>query len=74
MGIKTIPHSECARLLPHDPAIESWMVEQVEWFSDSSGSLLGTIAKGKGAAGWQLRRLGTRQVRRFLRPQGDEQL
>jgi len=28
------------------------MVEQVEWFSDGSGNLLGTIAKGKGVAGW----------------------
>ena len=28
------------------------MVEQVEWFSDTSATLLGAIAKGKGVAGW----------------------
>jgi len=52
MSIKAIPRSEFGRLVPQNPAIESWMVEQVEWFSDRSGNLLGTIAKGKGAAGW----------------------
>jgi hypothetical protein len=52
MGIKTIPRSEFAQLLPHNPALESWMVEQVEWFSHRSGTLLGTIAKGKSVAGW----------------------
>ena len=52
MSIQTIRRSEFDRLLPHNPALESWMVEQVEWFSDRSGNLLGTIAKGKGVAGW----------------------
>jgi hypothetical protein len=52
MSIKTIPRSEFERLVPHNPALESWMVEQVEWFSDMSGKLLGAIAKGKGMAGW----------------------
>jgi len=28
------------------------MVEQVEWFSNRSGKLLGTIAKGGRVAGW----------------------
>lgn len=28
------------------------MVEQVEWCSDGSGTMLGAIAKGKGVAGW----------------------
>lgn len=28
------------------------MVEEVEWFSNRMGTLLGTIARGKNAAGW----------------------
>jgi hypothetical protein len=52
MSIKTIPRSEFARLLPYNPILEDFMVEQVEWFSDRSGNLLGAIAKGKGVAGW----------------------
>ena len=52
MTIKTIPRSEFDQLLPHHPALESLMVEQVEWFSNRSGNLLGTIARGEGVAGW----------------------
>jgi hypothetical protein len=33
MSIKTAPRSEFDRLPPHNPALENWMVEQVEWFS-----------------------------------------
>jgi hypothetical protein len=52
MPIKTIPRSEFEQLLPHSPALENWMVNQVEWFSNSSGNLLGAIAKDSGVAGW----------------------
>jgi len=52
MSIKTIPHSKFDRLLPYNPALENLMVEQVEWFSNSSGSVLGTIASGKSLQGW----------------------
>jgi hypothetical protein len=52
MNIKTIPHSGFDRLLPYSPALENLMVEQVEWFSNRSGNLLGAIAKGKSVAGW----------------------
>jgi len=52
MSIKTIPRSEFDRLVPQNPLLESWMVEQVEWFSDTSGKSLGAIAKGEGVAGW----------------------
>ena len=52
MSIKTISRSEFDRLVPQNPVLESWMVEQVEWFSDSSGKSLGAIAKGSGVAGW----------------------
>jgi hypothetical protein len=36
MSIKTISRSEFDRLVPQNPALESWMVEQVEWFSGST--------------------------------------
>ncbi len=52
MNLKTIPRSEFDRLVPYNPALESWMVEQVEWFSNSSGTMLGTIARGERSAGW----------------------
>jgi hypothetical protein len=52
MFIKTIPRSEFDRLLPDNSALESLMVEQVEWCSNGSGTMLGAIAKGEGVAGW----------------------
>jgi hypothetical protein len=52
MGIKTIPRSEFEQLVPHNLALENFMVNQVEWFSNRSGNLLATIAKGKGVSGW----------------------
>jgi len=52
MNIKTIPRSEFDRLRPLRSALESLMGEQVEWFSNRSGNLLGTVAKGEGVAGW----------------------
>jgi hypothetical protein len=52
MSIKTIRRSEFDRLVPYNPVLERWMVEQVEWFSDTSGTSLGAVARGKGGAGW----------------------
>ena len=52
MNIKTIPRSEFDRLLPHNPALRNLMAEQVEWFSNRSGNLLGSIAEGERVAGW----------------------
>jgi hypothetical protein len=52
MNIKIIPRSEFDQLLAHIPALKNLMVEQVEWFSNRSGSLLGTIAEGECLAGW----------------------
>jgi hypothetical protein len=52
MTIKTIPRSTFKQLLPHYPALENWMVNQVEWFSNRSENLLGAIVKGRGVAGW----------------------
>jgi hypothetical protein len=50
MTIRTIPRSEFKQLLPHNLALENWIVNQVEWFSNRSGNLLGAIAKD--VAGW----------------------
>jgi hypothetical protein len=52
MTIRTISRFEFEQLLAHYTALESLMVEQVEWFSGKSGNLLGVIAKGEGVAGW----------------------
>ena len=49
---RAIPRSEFDRLLLHNTVLENLMVEQVEWFSNRSGSLLGTVAKGQRVAGW----------------------
>ena len=50
MIVKTISRSEFDQLLPHNPVLEHLMVEQVEWFANTSGNLLGTLAKGKGVS------------------------
>ena len=52
MTIKTIPRSEFNQLLPRDPTVENWTANQVEWFSNGSGDLLGALAGDKGVAGW----------------------
>jgi hypothetical protein len=52
MMIRTIPRFEFERLLPQNSLIEHLMVDQVEWFANASGNLLGIIAKGKSVAGW----------------------
>jgi hypothetical protein len=52
MTIKTISRFEFEQLLAYHPALESLMVQQVEWFSSKSGKLLGVIAKDEGVAGW----------------------
>ena len=71
MSIKAIPRSEFDRLVPQNSVLESWMVEQVEWFSDTSGKSLGAIAKGKGVAGWnyvilERNQKGTFHVRKVM--------
>jgi hypothetical protein len=51
-NIRAITRAEFDRLLPQNSALENLMVEQVEWFSNRSGTLLGTIARGESVAGW----------------------
>ena len=51
MNIKTISRSEFDRLLAHNPGLENLMVKPVEWFSNRSRNLLGTIAEGERVAG-----------------------
>jgi hypothetical protein len=50
---RSISRAEFDGLLPHGPVLENLMAEQVEWFSNSSGSLLGSIAKSERAAAWK---------------------
>jgi hypothetical protein len=57
--------------VPHNLALENFMVHQVEWFSNGSGTMLGTIAKGKGVARWNYAVLkrdkkGTFHVRKVM--------
>ena len=52
MTIRTISRSEFDQLLPDHSALQSLLREQVEWFSNKSGNLLGAIAKAAGIAGW----------------------
>lgn len=52
MNVKTIPRSEFDLLLPCPLVLESLMGEQLEWFSNGSGTMVGAIAKGTGVAGW----------------------
>src|ERR1017187_1659287 len=51
MNIKTISRSEFDRLQAHNPGLKNLMMEPVEWFSNRSGNLLGTIAEGERVAG-----------------------
>ena len=50
---RSIPRAEFDQLLPSNPALDNLMMEQVEWFSNPSGSLLGSIAKGERTARWK---------------------
>jgi len=52
MSVRAVLRSEFDRLMPHNPALEHLLVEEVEWFSNRSGSLLGVIARGDNVAGW----------------------
>lgn len=52
MSIRTISRPEFDRLLPQNPVVENLMIDQIEWFSNRSGNLLGTIAKGESVADW----------------------
>jgi len=45
MSSRAIAPSEFDRSLPQNPALENLMFEPVEWFSNRSGNLLGTIAR-----------------------------
>jgi hypothetical protein len=52
MGINTIPHSQSDRLLPRQFTLEKLVGEELEWFSNRSGTMVGTIAKQENVAGW----------------------
>jgi hypothetical protein len=52
LPVKRIPREQFNQLLPPHQALESLTGEEVEWFVAKPGGLLGTVAKGKGEAGW----------------------
>jgi len=52
MSIEAIPRSEFDQFLPRHFALESLMGKEVEWFSNRSGTVVGTIAQGEGVADW----------------------
>jgi hypothetical protein len=52
MGIKTIAHTEFDRLLPQHFTLENLVGKEVEWFSNRSGNMVGTIAKQENVTGW----------------------
>jgi len=52
MGIRMIPHSEFDRWLPRRFTLEKLVGGELEWFSNRSGTMVGTIAKQENVAGW----------------------
>jgi hypothetical protein len=48
---KNIPPPDLGRLLPNTPAVENLIEDGIEWFSNQSGSLLGTITNSM--TGWK---------------------
>jgi len=52
LPVKPIPREQFNKLLPPHEVLESLTGEEVEWFAANPGGLLGTVAKGKGQAGW----------------------
>jgi len=52
MSARTISCAEFDQLLPQHSALESLLVDEVAWFANRSGNLLGVIARGEGASGW----------------------
>ena len=47
---KAIPKPNLDRLLPNNPAVENLIESGLEWFSNRSGNVLGTIANGDSMA------------------------
>jgi hypothetical protein len=59
---KAVPRSGFDRLFHPKSSLESLTVERVEWFSNQSGDLLGTIARGRHFAAWEQRELFTKEM------------
>ncbi len=51
MSFDSIPREEFDKFLPPHLVLERLMVEQVEWFANPMGNIIGTIA-GKTDKGW----------------------
>jgi hypothetical protein len=65
MIINNISRSEYDRLLAYNPVLKHVMVNQVEWFSNRSGNLLGTVAEGESVAGCNYAILTRDKTRNF---------
>ena len=50
---RSISRAEFDGLLPRGPVLENLMAKQVEWFSNPSGSLLGSIGEGERTTSWK---------------------
>jgi hypothetical protein len=53
VSVKSIDNGEFKRLLPSHLVLENLMPGQVEWFGNKARNRIGTIAAGKGQAGWR---------------------
>ncbi len=52
MTIKGVERAEFIRLLSLQTDLESYVGKEVEWFSNTAGNVIGTIALGDGKLGW----------------------
>jgi hypothetical protein len=53
MSFRTIVCPDLDRLLPDDPAGEKLVNEGIEWLSNPTGDLLGTITNNDSLTGWR---------------------
>jgi hypothetical protein len=52
MNIKNISRPDFDQLLPQDANLKHLIAEQLEWFSNSAGTMLGTVGTDKHVSGW----------------------
>ena len=52
MEVKDIGRAEFVRRLPARSDLERFIGEEIEWFSNQRGNVIGTIARGDKSKGW----------------------
>ena len=65
MVIKAIGRAEFIYRLSLDSDLEHFIGKEVEWFSNKTGNILGTIALGDGSRGWNYVILKRNQLGKF---------